>query len=131
MTNSTEEQDQAAKRWMIVGAYQAGASERKIARLSGLSTTAVRHIILNYQQTGIPSIPKKVPKRGTIDYYINRHITYFFYLVREKLIVEYDEDGNIIESEDEEDDEEHESSRKRTKYDESSQVKNDKCQKYK
>ncbi|CAO3673893.1 hypothetical protein G6F70_006883 [Rhizopus microsporus] len=109
MTNSTEEQDQAAKRWMIVGAYQAGASERKIARLSGLSTTAVRHIILNYQQTGIPSIPKKVPKR-----------------VREKLIVEYDEDGNIIESEDEEDEEEqdHESSRKRTKYDESSQSPN-------
>ncbi|CEG83286.1 hypothetical protein RMATCC62417_17237 [Rhizopus microsporus] len=108
MTNSTEEQDQAAKRWMIIGAYQAGASERKIARLSGLSTTAVRHIILNYQQTGIPSIPKKVPKR-----------------VREKLIVEYDEDGNIIESEDEEDEEEqdHESSRKRAKYDESSQVK--------
>ncbi|ORE05027.1 hypothetical protein BCV72DRAFT_180531, partial [Rhizopus microsporus var. microsporus] len=80
----TEEQEQAAKRWMIIGAYQAGASERKIARLSGLSTTAVRHIILNYQQSGNPSIPKKVPKR-----------------VREKLIVEYDEDGNIIESEDE------------------------------
>lgn len=83
MTRTKETEDQA-KRWMIIGAYQAGATERKIARISGLSTTAVRHIILNFQQNGTPSIPRQVPKR-----------------VREKLIVEYDEEGNIIDSDSE------------------------------
>ncbi|KAI9280652.1 hypothetical protein BY458DRAFT_417668, partial [Sporodiniella umbellata] len=81
--------DHQAKRWMIIGAHQAGATERKIARISGLSTTAVRQIILNHQLNGTPSIPKQIPKR-----------------VREKLIVEYDENGNIIDSDSEEEMEE-------------------------
>lgn len=67
MTRTKETEDQA-KRWMIIGAYQAGATERKIARISGLSTTAVRHIILNFQQNGTPSIPRQVPKRGKGEY---------------------------------------------------------------
>lgn len=53
-----------AKRWLIVGAYQAGASEKHVARISGLSKTAVRNIILNYQRTGTPSIPRKIPNKG-------------------------------------------------------------------
>lgn len=66
MTDNLQEAEQEAKRWMIIGAHQAGATERKIARISGLSTTAVRHILLNYQQNGTPSIPKQVPKRGNL-----------------------------------------------------------------
>ncbi|KAI8997036.1 hypothetical protein BDB01DRAFT_769606 [Pilobolus umbonatus] len=82
MTKTTDSAE--AKRWIIIGAHQAGASERHIARIARLSTTAVRNIILNYQKTGIPALPKKIPEK-----------------VKQKLIVEYDEDGNIIESEDE------------------------------
>ncbi|KAG0742231.1 hypothetical protein G6F57_008609 [Rhizopus arrhizus] len=98
MTDNLQEAEQEAKRWMIIGAHQAGATERKIARISGLSTTAVRHILLNYQQNGTPSIPKQVPKR-----------------VREKPIVEYDEDGNIIDSESEEEQEQIQQTRKKAK----------------
>lgn len=55
-----------AKRWLIIGAYQAGASESRIARISGLSRTAVRRIILNYQRTEIPSLPQELPRSGKI-----------------------------------------------------------------
>jgi transposase len=55
-----------AKRWLIVGAYKAGASEKHVARISGLSTTAVRNIILNYKRTGTPCIPKKIPNKGLL-----------------------------------------------------------------
>ncbi|KAI8636665.1 hypothetical protein BD408DRAFT_355223 [Parasitella parasitica] len=77
-----------AKRWLIVGAYQAGATEKHIARIAGLSRTAVRNIILNYKRTGKPCIPKKIPNK-----------------VRQKLIVEYDENGNLIDSDNDDDDE--------------------------
>ncbi|KAJ8659910.1 hypothetical protein O0I10_004503 [Lichtheimia ornata] len=69
-----------AKRWLVVGAFQAGASERTVARISGLSSTAVRQIYLNYRQTGIPSLPKHLSRK-----------------VREKLVVEYDEEGNLLD----------------------------------
>ncbi|KAK4509521.1 uncharacterized protein ATC70_007873 [Mucor velutinosus] len=73
-----------AKRWLIVGAYQAGATEKHVARIAGLSRTAVRNIILNYKKTGTPCIPKKIPNK-----------------VRQKLIVEYDENGELIDSDNE------------------------------
>ncbi|KAI8339048.1 hypothetical protein BC941DRAFT_421966 [Chlamydoabsidia padenii] len=82
--NSKDSAD--AKRWLIIGAHQAGASEKRVARIAGLSRTAVRHIILNYQRTGNPCLPKQEPKK-----------------VKERLLVEYDEDGNLIVSDDEED----------------------------
>ncbi|KAG2173809.1 hypothetical protein INT43_005229 [Umbelopsis isabellina] len=44
----------AEKRWYVVGAYQAGASERQCARLSGLSKTAVHGIIKAFSETGSP-----------------------------------------------------------------------------
>ncbi|KAI8089235.1 uncharacterized protein BX664DRAFT_332492 [Halteromyces radiatus] len=62
---STTTNDSDAKRWLIIGAHQAGASEKRVARISGLSKTAVRHIILNYQRTGTPCLPKREPKKGT------------------------------------------------------------------
>ncbi|KAI9024994.1 hypothetical protein CLU79DRAFT_834122 [Phycomyces nitens] len=77
-----------AKRWLIVGAYQAGAPEKQVARIAGLSRTAVRHIILNYQRTGSPSIPKKLSSK-----------------IKLKPIVEYDEDGNLIDSDEEQEQE--------------------------
>lgn len=42
------------KRWYVVGAHQAGASERQCARLSGLSKTAVHGIIKSFTETGSP-----------------------------------------------------------------------------
>ncbi|KAI8148569.1 hypothetical protein BJV82DRAFT_592610 [Fennellomyces sp. T-0311] len=75
------------KRWLIVGAYHTGVPEKTVARISGLSTTAVRQIYLNHQQTGTPSLPKQLSRR-----------------IREKPIVEYDEDGNLIDDCDEESD---------------------------
>ncbi|KAI9489374.1 hypothetical protein BDB00DRAFT_843506 [Zychaea mexicana] len=68
------------KRWLIVGAYHTGVPEKTVARISGLSTTAVRQIYLNHQQTGSPSLPKQLSRK-----------------VRERPIVEYDEDGNLID----------------------------------
>ncbi|KAI7902161.1 uncharacterized protein BX663DRAFT_422566, partial [Cokeromyces recurvatus] len=75
-----------AKRWLIIGAYEAGATEKHIARISGLSKTAVRNIILNYKRTGIPCLPKRIPNK-----------------IKQKLIVEYDENGELIITDDEED----------------------------
>ncbi|KAL0089522.1 hypothetical protein J3Q64DRAFT_1729048 [Phycomyces blakesleeanus] len=85
-----------AKRWLIVGAYQAGAPEKQVARIAGLSRTAVRHIILNYQRTGSPSIPKKLSSK-----------------VKLKPVVEYDEDGNLIDSDEEEEVEKEQAQRKK------------------
>lgn len=56
--NSTEKND--AKRWLIIGAHQAGATNGKIARMCGLNPASVRRIILNFQKTGSPSIPTKM-----------------------------------------------------------------------
>lgn len=64
---SSNDDSSEAKRWLIIGAHQAGASEKRVARISGLSKTAVRHIILNYQRTGNPCLPKREPKKGTVE----------------------------------------------------------------
>jgi hypothetical protein len=66
-SNTTSKNASDAKRWLIIGAHQAGASEKRVARISGLSKTAVRHIILNYQRTGDPCLPKREPKKGIVD----------------------------------------------------------------
>ncbi|KAI9361801.1 hypothetical protein BD770DRAFT_316997 [Pilaira anomala] len=84
MTKSKIRDSPEAKRWLIIGAYQAGASEKHVARISGLSKTAVRNIILNYQRTGTPCIPKKIPNK-----------------IKQKLVVEYDDNGEIIDTDDE------------------------------
>ncbi|ORY92295.1 hypothetical protein BCR43DRAFT_498130 [Syncephalastrum racemosum] len=69
-----------AKLWLIVGAYMAGATEKRVARLVGLNRQAVRRIYENYRQTGIPEQPKRIPAR-----------------VKAKPVVEYDEHGNLID----------------------------------
>lgn len=53
-----------AKLWLIVGAYMAGATEKRVARLVGLNRPAVRRIYENYRQTGVPEQPKRIPARG-------------------------------------------------------------------
>ncbi|KAI7906973.1 uncharacterized protein BX663DRAFT_494387 [Cokeromyces recurvatus] len=83
--NNSSVDKNEAKRWLIIGAYQAGASNRRIAKMCGISQQSVRRIILNFKRTGSPSIPKSPTKRE-----------------KSKLIIEYDEHGNIIDSEDEE-----------------------------
>ncbi|GAA5808039.1 hypothetical protein MFLAVUS_001421 [Mucor flavus] len=84
MAKTKKRDSPEAKRWLIVGAYQAGATEKHVARISGLSKTAVRNIILNYQRTGTPCMPKKIPNK-----------------IKQKLVVEYDENGEIIDTDDE------------------------------
>ncbi|OBZ85460.1 hypothetical protein A0J61_06502 [Choanephora cucurbitarum] len=97
--NSRKKRDSPeAKRWLIVGAFQAGASEKHIARISGLSRTAVRNIILNYRRTGIPCLPKKIPNK-----------------IRQKLIVEYDENGEIILTDEDEQEEQKQVSSRRSR----------------
>ncbi|KAI7884734.1 uncharacterized protein EV154DRAFT_522076 [Mucor mucedo] len=88
MTKAKLRDSPEAKRWLIVGAYQAGATEKHVARISGLSKTAVRNIILNYQRTGTPCMPKKIPNK-----------------IKQKLIVEYDDNGEIIDSDDDNEEE--------------------------
>ncbi|KAI8340422.1 hypothetical protein BD560DRAFT_412390 [Blakeslea trispora] len=96
MTSRKKRDSPEAKRWLIVGAFQAGASEKHIARISGLSRTAVRNIILNYRRTGIPCLPKKIPNK-----------------IRQKLIVEYDENGEIILTDEDEPEEQKQVSRRK------------------
>lgn len=75
LQNQDKRSSDEAKRWLIVGAYQAGASEKMIARISGLSRTAVRQIILNFRQTGNPSIPERIPRRGNGNPLVLSHLT--------------------------------------------------------
>jgi transposase len=74
MTSTSTKDASDAKRWLIIGAHQAGASEKRVARISGLSKTAVRHIILNYQRTGNPCLPKREPKKGRKQYCWKKYI---------------------------------------------------------
>ncbi|KAI9486391.1 MAG: hypothetical protein EXX96DRAFT_473398 [Benjaminiella poitrasii] len=67
-----------AKRWLVIGAYQAGATNKRIAKICGINQQSVRRIILNFKRTGSPNVPRGPTKR------------------------EYDEDGNIVDSEEEE-----------------------------
>ncbi|CAO3613588.1 unnamed protein product [Mucor hiemalis] len=52
--------------------------------MCGVNQPSVRRIILNFKKTGSPSIPKKLSQKEKL-----------------KPFVEYDEDGNLIDSEDE------------------------------
>ncbi|OBZ85378.1 hypothetical protein A0J61_06578 [Choanephora cucurbitarum] len=74
-----------AKRWLVIGAYQAGANVKKIARLCGLNQSAVRRIILNFKRTGSPNMPRGLSAQE-----------------KSKPFVEYDEQGNLIDSEEDE-----------------------------
>lgn len=40
--------------WFVIGAHQAGASERQCAELSGLSRGVIHNIILNFRKLGSP-----------------------------------------------------------------------------
>ena len=62
--NITSFEKNDAKRWLIIGAYQAGASHKKIARMCGVNQPSVRRIILNFQKTGSPSLPKGLTQQG-------------------------------------------------------------------
>ncbi|KAI8876646.1 hypothetical protein K501DRAFT_162371, partial [Backusella circina FSU 941] len=77
---------QEAKRWLIIGAHKAGASETKLVKLSGLSKQVIRQILLNYQKTGKPNLPQKKHR------------------FKNKLVVEYDENGDIIDDDSDDDD---------------------------
>ncbi|KAG2178021.1 hypothetical protein INT43_003274 [Umbelopsis isabellina] len=68
----------ANKRWLLVGAQQAGASERRIAELAQLPRATVRRILSNFQRTGVPSLPPRQRRK-----------------VQDMSLVEYDEGGNI------------------------------------
>jgi transposase len=62
--NITSIENNETKRWLIIGAHQAGASDKKIARMCGVNQPSVRRIILNFQKTGSPSIPRKLSQKG-------------------------------------------------------------------
>ncbi|KAI8380917.1 uncharacterized protein BYT42DRAFT_564681 [Radiomyces spectabilis] len=49
-----------AKRWLVIGAHRAGATEREASIMTGLSKSAVRRIIQNFQRTGSPTKPRRV-----------------------------------------------------------------------
>jgi hypothetical protein len=40
--------------WFVIGAHQAGATERQCAALSGLSKTVIHNIITNFKKMGSP-----------------------------------------------------------------------------
>lgn len=44
----------AAKRWYMVGAYQAGATEKAISDMVGLSPASVHNVITQFKKTGSP-----------------------------------------------------------------------------
>jgi transposase len=43
-----------AKRWFAVGAYQAGATDKVISDMIGLSTASIHNIITQFKKTGSP-----------------------------------------------------------------------------
>lgn len=61
-TTSRDERD--AKRWLIIGAYQAGANEKQIARMCGINQQSVRRTILNFKKTGSPTLPRGLTPKG-------------------------------------------------------------------
>jgi transposase len=50
----TPSQQFIAKRWFIVGAYQAGATDKVISDMVGLSTASVHNVITQFKKTGSP-----------------------------------------------------------------------------
>ncbi|KAK4510456.1 COPII coat GTPase [Mucor velutinosus] len=86
LTASTASQDERdAKRWLIIGAYQAGANERQIARMCKINQPSVRRTILNFKKTGSPTLPRGLTPKE-----------------KSKPFLEYDGEGNLIDSDDEE-----------------------------
>lgn len=55
----------AQKSWILVGAQQAGASEKKMAEIAQLPRRTVRRILSNFARTGVPSIPMQTSRKGT------------------------------------------------------------------
>jgi hypothetical protein len=43
------------KKWILVGAQQAGASPKRMAEIASLPRSKVRRIMSNFSRTGIPS----------------------------------------------------------------------------
>lgn len=68
----------AQKSWILVGAQQAGASEKKMAEIAQLPQRTVRRILSNFARTGVPSIPMQTSRK-----------------VKDMPIVEYDDQGNV------------------------------------
>ena len=44
--------------WFVIGAHQAGATERECSELSGLSKTVTHNIITNFKKLGSPHATK-------------------------------------------------------------------------
>lgn len=44
--------------WFVIGAHQAGATERQCSELSGLSKTVTHNIISNFKKLGSPHASK-------------------------------------------------------------------------
>lgn len=99
----TSIENNEAKRWLIIGAHQAGATDKKIARMCGVNQPSVRRIILNFQKTGSPSIPRKMSKKGAtcLFFYMYMYTNTRKTIEKLKPVVEYDGEGNLIDSEDE------------------------------
>ncbi|KAI8643495.1 hypothetical protein BD408DRAFT_414667 [Parasitella parasitica] len=79
----TNQDGRDAKRWLIIGAYQAGANEKQIARMCGINQPSVRRTILNFKKTGSPNVPRGLTPKE-----------------RSKPFLEYDGEGNLIDSDD-------------------------------
>jgi transposase len=60
------------KRWLLVGAYQAGASEKKMAEMAQLPKATVRRILSNFQRTGVPALPPRTRRNGRIYMWFNQ-----------------------------------------------------------
>ncbi|KAH8548755.1 hypothetical protein BGW37DRAFT_445379 [Umbelopsis sp. PMI_123] len=72
------------KKWILVGAQQAGASSKRMAEMANLPRGTVRRILSNFSRTGIPSASSN-PRPSQ---------------VKDMPIIEYDSDGNITSYED-------------------------------
>lgn len=105
LTASTTSQDKRdAKRWLIIGAYQAGATEKQIARMCGINQPSVRRTILNFKKTGSPTLPRGLTPKGTSNMVFrvtNSSTCSNQCIEKSKPFLEYDGDGNLIDSDDE------------------------------
>lgn len=68
---STEKRD--ARRWLIIGAYLAGATTKEISLMSGVTQSSVRRVVYNFQKTGSPTIPKGLKNRGRPSNFVHRN----------------------------------------------------------
>ncbi|KAL9539557.1 hypothetical protein MBANPS3_010194 [Mucor bainieri] len=107
LTASTKSRDERdAKRWLIIGAYQAGATEKQIGRMCGINSQSVRHTILNFKKTGSPSLPRGLTQKGlNSNACVQQRIANRLVInesEKSKPFLEYDEEGNLIDSDEEE-----------------------------